>query len=62
MVITFGKLSQLPAEPLAAGVVGARRTPAVAAPVAERFGELAEERAIGQDSASLPPSSGDCAG
>src|SRR5262249_30671205 len=53
MVVSRRQQALLPAEALAASVVLARITPAIAAPVAERFGERLELRPIGQHATSL---------
>ena len=42
VVVSFGKLTELPAEPLVAGVVLAAGAPAVASPVAEALDERFE--------------------
>ena len=44
VIVTFWKFAELPHEALAAGIVFARSTPAVAAPVSEGFGVGFERR------------------
>src|SRR5687768_5279706 len=39
VIVSFGKLAELPAESLAAGVVFARRAVAITPPIAKRFGD-----------------------
>ena len=53
VIVSAGQVAQLPTEPLAAGVVAAGFAPAVAAPVAEGFGDGAEQRRVGQNRAAL---------
>ena len=52
MVVAVRQRAERPVEALAAGVVGAGAAPAVAAPVAERLGELLQQGAVGQDGAA----------
>src|SRR5262245_20409395 len=53
MIVTARQLSELPGEALAAGVVLARGTPAIASPVAERSGDPLEAATARQYGASF---------
>src|SRR5438046_2428452 len=53
MVVAVGQTAKLPVESLSAGVLGARFTPTVAAPVAERFHELRKVGSVGEDAAAF---------
>ena len=55
VVVTLGQFAQFPFEPLAAGVVNAAGTPAIAAPVAEAVHDGLEFEAVDNiDRAALP--------
>ncbi len=53
VVVAAGQIAQLPVEALAAGVVLAGLAPAVAAPVAERFDQRAQQRLVRQHRAAF---------
>ena len=46
VVVAVRQVAELPVEALAAGVVVAGVAPAIAAPVAERFDQLLQQRAV----------------
>ncbi len=60
VVVAVGQVAQLPVEPLPAGVGLSRIAPAIAPPVAERRGDLLEERLVGGHGPAL--SHGDVVG
>src|SRR5579863_7530316 len=51
VVVAVRQITELPAEPLAAGVVSPRRAPTIAPPIAKRFGDPPQSAAAGEHSA-----------
>src|SRR5207245_8434819 len=54
MIIACREIAQLPLKAFAAGVVLAGCAPAIPSPVAERFGNALQDRAVGDDAAPFP--------